>query len=59
MFLELALPQEHTVYASHPQICPTPADFRFKPNQTHPSMLINVFKVIRKSQVGEFVQGWS
>ncbi len=28
-------------------------------NQTHLSMLIRVFKIIRKSQVGEFDQGWS
>ncbi len=28
-------------------------------NQTHLSMLIRVFRIIRKSQVGEFDQGWS
>uniref|UniRef100_A0A672N3I9 Transposase Tc1-like domain-containing protein n=1 Tax=Sinocyclocheilus grahami TaxID=75366 RepID=A0A672N3I9_SINGR len=36
-----------------------PAEFGSNPNQTHLSMLINVFKIIRKSQVGEFDQGWS
>ncbi len=46
-------------YISHPKICPTPAEFSSNPNQTHPSILINVFKIIRKSQVGEFDQGWS
>ncbi len=29
------------------------------PNQTHLSMLIRVFKIFRKAQVGEFDQGWS
>ncbi len=28
-----------------------PAEFRSNPNQTHLSMLINVFRIIRKSQV--------
>ncbi len=31
----------------------------FNPNQTHLSMLINVFRIIRKSQVCEFDRGWS
>ncbi len=34
-----------------------PAEFSSNPNQTHLSMLINVFRIIRKSQVGEFDQG--
>ncbi len=42
----------------HPQIWRTPAEFSSNPNQTHLSMLIRVFKVI-KSQVGELDQGWS
>ncbi len=46
-------------YCKHPQIWPTPAEFSSNPNQTHLSMLIRVFKIIRKSQVGEFDQGWS
>ncbi len=36
-----------------------PADLSSNPNQTHLSMLINVFRIIRKSQVGEFEQGCS
>ncbi len=36
-----------------------PADLSSKPNQTHMRMLINVFRIIRKSQVGEFEQGWT
>ncbi len=38
-----------------------PAEFSSKsnPNQTHLSMLISVFRIIRRSQVGEFDQGWS
>ncbi len=36
-----------------------PAEFSSNPNQTYLSMLINVFRIIRKSQVGEFDQGWS
>ncbi len=47
------------LYGSDPQIWPIPAEFSSNPNQTHLSMLINVFKIIRKSQVGEFDQGWS
>ncbi len=35
-----------------------PAEFSSNPNQTYLSTLINVFKIIRKSQVGEFDQGW-
>ncbi len=35
------------------------ADFSSKPNQTHLSMLISVFRIIRKSQVGAFDQDWS
>ncbi len=34
-----------------------PAEFSSNPNQTHLSMLINAFRIIRKSQVGEFDQG--
>ncbi len=33
-----------------------PAEFSSNTNQTH---LINVFRIIRKTQVGEFDQGWS
>ncbi len=33
-----------------------PAEFSSNPNQTQLSMLINVFRIIRKSQVGEFDQ---
>ncbi len=33
--------------------------FSSNPNQTQLSMLIRVLKIIRKSQVGEFDQGWS
>ncbi len=33
--------------------------FSSNPNQTHLCMLINVFRIFRKSQVGEFDQGWS
>ncbi len=36
-----------------------PAEFSPNPNQTHLSMLVNVFRIIRKSQVGEFDQSWS
>ncbi len=36
-----------------------PAEFSSDPDQTHPSMLIRVFRIIRKSQVGEFDQGLS
>ncbi len=36
-----------------------PTEFSSNPNQTHLRMLINVFRIIRKSQVGEFDQGWS
>ncbi len=36
-----------------------PAEFSCNPNQTHLNMLINVFRIIRKSQTGEFDQGWS
>ncbi len=35
-----------------------PAEFSSNPNQTHLSMLINVCRIIRKSQVGEFDQDW-
>ncbi len=35
------------------------AEFSSNPNQTQLSMLINVFRIIRKSQEGEFDQGWS
>ncbi len=48
-----------TPYSRHPQIWPTPAEFSSNLNQTHLSMLIRVFKIIRKSQVGKFDQGWS
>ncbi len=46
-------------YPRDPQICPTPAEFSSNPNQTHLSMLIRVFKIIRKSQVSEFDQDWN
>ncbi len=36
-----------------------PAEFSSNPDQTHLSMLISVFTIIRASQVGEFDQGWS
>ncbi len=36
-----------------------PAEYSSNSDQTHLKMLINVFRVIRKSQVGEFDQGWS
>ncbi len=36
-----------------------PAEFSSNPNQTQLSMLISVFRIIRKSQEGEFDQGWS
>ncbi len=36
-----------------------PAEFSCNPNKTHLNMLINVFRIIRKSQTGEFDQGWS
>ncbi len=47
-----------TVYSRDTQIH-FPAEFISNPNQTHLSMLSNVFRIIRKSQVGEFDQGWS
>ncbi len=47
------------VYIKGPQIWTIPAEFSSNPNQTHLSMLIRVFKIIRKSQVGKFDQGWS
>ncbi len=46
-------------YTRDPQIWTIPAEFSSNPNQTHLSMLIRVFKIIRKSQVGEFDQSWS
>ncbi len=36
-----------------------PADFSCNPNQTHLNMLLSVFRIISKPQVGEFDQGWS
>lgn len=36
-----------------------PAELNSNPKQTHLSMPINMFKIIRKSKVGEFDQGWS
>ncbi len=36
-----------------------PAEFSSNPNQTHLNMLINVFRIIRKLQEGEYDQGWS
>ncbi len=36
-----------------------PAEFSSNPNQAQLRMLINVFRIIRKSQIGEFDQGWS
>ncbi len=45
-------------YERDPQIhCP--AEFISNPNQTHLSMIINVFRIIRKSRFGEFDQGRS
>ncbi len=38
-------------YSMDPQIWPIPAEFLSNPNQTHLSMLIRVFKIIRNSQV--------
>ncbi len=46
-----------STYGRHPQIWPTPAEFSSSPNQTHLSILIRVFEIIRKSQVGEFSCG--
>jgi len=34
-----------------------PAEFSSKPNKTHPNKLINVFRVTRKLQAGEFLLG--
>ncbi len=34
-----------------------PTEFSSNPNQTHPSMLINFFRIFRKPQVGELDQG--
>ncbi len=48
-----------SVKTRDPQIWTIRAEFYSNPNQTHLSMLIRVFKIIRKSQVGEFDQGWS
>ncbi len=45
------------VYSRDSQIWTIPAEFSSNSNQTHLSMLIRVFKIIRKSQVGEFDQG--
>ncbi len=36
-----------------------PAEFSYNLNQTHLSMLINVFRIIRKSQLGEFDKSWN
>ncbi len=47
------------LYRRHPQIWTIPAEFSSNPNQTHLSMLISIFKIIRNLQVGEFDQGWS
>ncbi len=44
------------VYIKGPQIWTITAEFSSNPNQTHLSMLIRVFKIIRKSQVGKFDQ---
>ncbi len=38
----------HRIYTRHPQIWPTPAEFSSKTNQTHLTMLIIVFKIIKK-----------
>ncbi len=53
------LPNKRTVYDRHPQIWTIPAEFSSNPKQTHLSLLIGVFKIIIKSQLGEFDQGWS
>ncbi len=49
----------YALYTRNPQIWIIPAEFSSNPNQTHLSMLIRVFQIIRESQVGEFDQGWS
>ncbi len=36
---------------------PLPTEFSSNPNQTHLRMLINVFRIIRKAQIGESDQG--
>ncbi len=49
----------HKYLPRDPQIWTIPVEFSPNPNQTHPSMIIRVSKIIRKSQIGEFNQGWS
>ncbi len=46
------------LYNRDSQTWPIPAEFSSNPNQTHLNMLIRVFRIIRKSQEGEFDQGW-
>ncbi len=46
-----------SLYTSDTRGIRFPAEFSSNPNQTHMSRLINVFRIIRKSQVDEFDQG--
>ncbi len=46
------------IYSRDPQISTIPVEFSSN-NQTHLRKLIRVFKIIIKSQVGEFDPGWS
>ncbi len=48
-----------SLHGRDPQIWPPPAEFSSNPDQTHLSMLIRVFKIVRRSQVSEFDQRWS
>ncbi|KAL0158887.1 hypothetical protein M9458_046963, partial [Cirrhinus mrigala] len=36
-----------------------PGEFNSNPDQTHLNKLINVFRITRRLQTGEFYQGWS
>ncbi len=47
------------LYTRDPQIWTIPTEFSSNPNQTHLSMLIRVIKIVRKSQICKFDQGWS
>ncbi len=56
--------QEHNIFYSYIisgilKSGPLLQSLALTPNQTHLSMLIRVFKIIRKLQVGEFDKGWS
>ncbi len=63
--LPLRVPHRHIRFAffTNPQNMAHeihfPTEFSSNPNQTHPSMLINFFRIFRKPQVGELDQGWS